>query len=208
MHKIRLTTAALALALAFVATAGLAAEKPRIAVLEFKAKAAHDWYSWWSNQGAGAAQDVFVTELVKSGKFRVIEREQLAAIMQEKGLALSGDLDPSTAMRVGKLLGVKYMLAGAVTEFGTSTAGVNTGRVRGIPGVGIKRKKFACAMNARLFDVETGEIVWADEARQETNSAKVRVGGFGGGVDDNAQFDRVLKPTVKELVASLRAADI
>ena len=67
-----------------------------------------------------AAQDVFVTELVKSGKFRVVEREQLEALMQEKGLTLSGDVDPKTAMRVGKLLGVNYLLTGAVTEYGNT----------------------------------------------------------------------------------------
>src|SRR5215475_5645053 len=77
--------------------------KPRIAVLEFKNKADNQW--WWHG-GAAAAQDVFVTELVKSGKFRVVEREQLDALMKEKGLTLSGDVDPSTAVRIGKLLGV------------------------------------------------------------------------------------------------------
>ena len=72
------------------------ADKPRIAVLEFKNKADNQW---WYHGGAEAAQDVFVTELVKSGKFRVVEREQLEALMQEKNLALSGDVDPKTAVQ-------------------------------------------------------------------------------------------------------------
>src|SRR4051812_37635680 len=42
-------------------------DKPRIAVLELKNKADNQW---WYHGGAAAAQDVFVTELVKSGKFR------------------------------------------------------------------------------------------------------------------------------------------
>src|SRR5438128_658531 len=86
--------------------------KPRIAVIEFKNKADNQW---WYHGGAAAAQDVFVTELVKSGKFRVVEREQLEALMKEKGLSLSGDVDPSTAVKVGKLLGVNYLLTGSVT---------------------------------------------------------------------------------------------
>ena len=53
---------------------------------------------------------------------------------------------------------------------------------------------------------ETGEIIWADEGREETKSVKVRVGGFGGGVEDDAMFDRVLKPVVQQLVASLKAS--
>jgi len=62
--------------------------KPRIAVLEFKNKADNQW---WYHGGAAAAQDVFVTELVKSGKFTVVDREQLEAMMQEKHLTQSGD---------------------------------------------------------------------------------------------------------------------
>jgi len=68
----------LALAIPVLAAKGDRSEKPRIAVLEFKNKADNQW--WWHG-GAAAAQDVFVTELVKSGKFRVVEREQLQALM-------------------------------------------------------------------------------------------------------------------------------
>src|SRR4051812_1654122 len=78
-------------------TAGDKATKPRIAVIEFKNKADNQW---WYHGGAAAAQDVFVTELVKSGKFRVVEREQLQALMQEKNLSLSGDVDPKTAVKI------------------------------------------------------------------------------------------------------------
>ena len=40
--------------------------------------------------------------------------------MQEKGLSLSGDIDPKTAVKVGKMLGVEYLIAGALTELGES----------------------------------------------------------------------------------------
>ncbi len=203
-----LTLAIAAASLMLVASMAGAAEKPRIAVIEFKAKADQQWYHWWRSGGASAAQDVFVTELVKSGKFRVIEREALAALMAEKNLSLSGDVDPSTAVKAGKLLGVEYILTGAVTEYGASTAQAGSRSVAGLPSFGVKRKKFSAAMNARLVNTTTGEIVWADEAREETKSAKVRVAGIGGGVDDDAQFDRVLKPVVQSLVGSLKKADL
>lgn len=176
-----------------------ASNKPRIAVLEFKNKADNQY---WYRGGAEAAQDVFVTELVKSGKFRVIDREQLSALMREKNLSLSGDIDPSTAVRAGKLLGVEYFLTGAVTEYGTTSKGGS-----GF-GVSVKKKKFVAAMNARLIDTTTGEIVWADEAEAAEGSSKVRVFGVGGGVDDERMFDKVMKPVIGDLTASLKAADI
>jgi curli biogenesis system outer membrane secretion channel CsgG len=199
----RVSTLALcaALLLAVLAAPALvsAGDKPRVAVLEFKNKADNQW---WYHGGAEAAQDVFVTELVKSGKFRVVEREQLEALMQEKNLSLSGDVDPKTAVRIGKLLGVNYLLTGAVTEYGTTDVSGGGG------GVFAGKRKFVAALNARLIDTSTGEVVWADEASQEEASIKVSVFGVGGGVDDNRMFDKVMKPCIQKLTASLKAADL
>lgn len=192
-----------------VASPLLAADdKPRIAVIEFENKANSGWH-WWSDRGAAAMQDVFVTELVKSGKFRVIDRERLDAIMREKNLTLSGDIDPSTAVEIGKLLGVEYFLTGSVTEYGASEAGAHGSGRRGLPGFGVGKKTFVAAANARIIDAQTGEILWADEARGEESNVKVSVGGFGGGVDnDERMFDKVMKPVVQELTASIKAADL
>lgn len=196
----------LAVAIPAIALAADKSAKPRIAVIEFKNKADNQW---WYHGGAEAAQDVFVTELFKSGRFRVVEREQLNALMQEKGLTLSGDVDPSTAVRVGKLLGVNYLLTGSVTEYGATDTGAHAPGVRRLPGFSAGKRNFVAAMNARLIDTSTGEIVWADEARGEDSSVRVNVGGFGGGVEnDSRMFDKVMKPVIQQLTASLKAADL
>jgi len=183
-------------------------DKPRIAVLEFQNKADSAW-GWWRDRGAAAMQDVFVTELVKSGKFRVIDRERLDALMREKNLSLSGDVDPATAVQAGRLLGVEYFLVGAVTEYGSTEAGAHGRGVRGLPGFRAGKKTFVAAANARIINAETGEILWADEARAEDANFKLSIGGFGGGVDnDERMFDKVMKPVVQELTASIKAADL
>jgi curli biogenesis system outer membrane secretion channel CsgG len=206
----RVLTLVLCAVLAPVLSASLGAAeggsgKPRIAVLEFTNKANNDW--WWHN-GAAAAQDVFVTELVKSRKFTVIERERINAIMQEKGLTLSKDIDAKTAMQIGKLLGVNYMLTGALTEYGNTDTNAHGPGVGSLPSFGVHKRVFVAALNARVFNVSTGEIVWADEARKEESSSSVSVGGFGGGVHDDRMFDKVLKPIIQELVASLKSSDL
>src|ERR1700680_1867594 len=138
--------AALLAAIAIPATfAADKSSKPRVAVLEFKNKADNQW---WYSHGGAAAQDMFVTELVKSGKFRVVDREQLEALMQEKHLTLSGDIDPSTAIKVGKLLGVNYLLTGAVTEYGATHKGAHGPGIGGLPSFGVGKKEFVAAMNA------------------------------------------------------------
>lgn len=199
LRTISFTLIVLALLGVALAPAAFAADKPRIAVMEFENKADNQY--WWHG-GAAAIQDVFVTELVKSGKFRVIDRERLNTLLSEQNLSSGGRIDPSTAVRVGKLIGVDYFLVGSVTEYGEESKG------GGGFGISIKKKKFTGAANARLIDSETGEIVWADEGRAEESNSKVRVHGVGGGVDDERMFDKVMKPIVQKLAASLKAADI
>jgi curli biogenesis system outer membrane secretion channel CsgG len=182
--------------------------KPRVAILEFKNKASH--YSWnWYDAGRGA-QDMLVTELVKSGKYRVIEREQLAAIMREKNLSLSGDIDPRTAVKIGKMLGVEYLIAGAVTELGVTDRGANVpgGLLRGLPSVNVRSQKAEAALDARAFSTTTGEIVWADSARDETSDASVYVFGAGGGASDHGKVDKLMRPVVVKLAASFAKADV
>ncbi len=179
--------------------------KPKLAVIEFKNKADNQW---WYHGGAEAAQDVFITELVKSGKFTVIDREQLEEIMQARNLTLSGELDKKMAVRVGKALGVRYLLTGAVTEYGVNETGSEKGSgIGNLPGTSAGKRKFVAALTSRLIDTSTGEVVWADQARAEESSVKVSVGGFGGGVDDERMFDKVMKPVIVSLVASLKAAN-
>jgi curli biogenesis system outer membrane secretion channel CsgG len=198
--------AGLVLAVSVVAVAAAASDKPRIAVLEFKNKADNQW---WYHGGAHAAQDVFVTELVKSGKFRVIDREQLAALLQERNMSLDGDIDPATAVQAGKLLGCQYFLTGAVTEYGSTGTEAHGRGVGGLPGFSGGKRTFVAAMNARIIDTTTGEIVWADEARGEDAKFRLSVGGFGGGVtDDQRMFDKVMKPVIQQLTASIKAADL
>lgn len=176
--------------------------KPKLAVLPFQNKAGN---SWWYHGGAEAAQDVFVTELMKAmqdvfvtelrnaKRFNVVEREQLEAMLKENQLTLSGDVDPSTAVRAGKVLGVNYLLTGAVTEYGVTNKGKNVG----------KKKPLAVALQGKLIDTSTGEIVWADEAR---HVQQVSVGGFGGGVDDVSMFKKTVKPCVIRLIKKWRAS--
>jgi curli biogenesis system outer membrane secretion channel CsgG len=190
-----------ALAATLVACLVMAEGKPRIAILEFGSKALNAQ----GHRAGAAAQDMFITELVKSGKFTVVDRERLDAIMQEKNLSYSGEIDPRTAIQAGKLLGVEYLLFGNVTEFGEQE---NKARVGWGIGLDVKKKKFVAAVDSRLVSTTTGEILWADTANKEESNVKVFVFGTGGGVDDDRMFDKVLRPIVKELADEVLKQDL
>lgn len=118
---------------------GSAAEyyKTKVAVLDFQ------------QQGAFANQDVgkivaewFTTSLVETGRFEVIERRLMQQILQEQKMGSSGLLDPASASRLGKLLGVKTVVTGTVQSY-----------------------ERTYELNVRLINVETGAIITADRVR-------------------------------------------
>ncbi|HXH63295.1 MAG TPA: CsgG/HfaB family protein, partial [Gemmatimonadales bacterium] len=95
------------------ATAPLAAQdaapKPRVAVLDFDYATVHSYVTdLFGNDvdiGKGIA-DMLVTNLVRDGHYSVIERKQLDKILQEQNFQQSGRADPSSAVKLARLLGV------------------------------------------------------------------------------------------------------
>lgn len=86
--------------------------KIRIAIWEFENHAENHW--WFYNDLGPAARNQIDTEFSEnptlSKKFCVVERDKLALVMKEQGLAATGALDPTTAAKVGRILGVKIHL--------------------------------------------------------------------------------------------------
>ncbi|UCF01930.1 MAG: hypothetical protein JSV14_16515 [Deltaproteobacteria bacterium] len=146
-------------------------KKIPIVVMDFETSVpGHDW-----RVGRGAS-DMLITALFKTKKYRVYERERLKSIMKEQKLQMSGAVDMSTAVQIGKLVGAKYILTGAVTEFGVSKSGAQGG---GYFSVG--KKYYRAAVDVRAVNVKTGEIVFADTGTGSLKSKSVSVLGFGGG---------------------------
>ena len=159
MRKIFLLSAViLALAAVKVSAAALT-DKPFVAVLPYANKAAVDKNFKDNAQAMGEMSRVseyIMEKLIDSGKFRVEEREYRAALAEEHEFNRSGFVDESTAVRVGKLVGVKYLVAGSITNLSTKDSGISgAGVVTG----GLHKKAVVAAVTIRFIDVETGEVV-------------------------------------------------
>jgi curli biogenesis system outer membrane secretion channel CsgG len=167
--------------------------KTRIAVMDFDNKTPHG--GWRIGQGAS---DMLATELVKKGDYSVIERDKLASLLKEQDLGATGRIDPSTVVKIGKILGVGYIVTGAVTEYGQSSSGGGGG------GVHVGKKGYHAAVDVRIISATTGEIVFADNAEHSDSSINVRVFGIGGGEKFNEKkATKVLRKSVKKLVAKM-----
>lgn len=54
---------------------------------------------------------------IKDPFLKVVDRENMMAILQEQKLQLSGVVDDKTAVEVGKLVGAQVILTGTVLKF-------------------------------------------------------------------------------------------
>ncbi|MBP1594779.1 MAG: Curli production assembly/transport component CsgG [Acidobacteria bacterium] len=160
--------------------------KKRVALLDFEFGTVQRWWGGDWDVGKGIA-DLVVTNLVKDGTFSVVERKKLDAILQEQNFSNTDRANPTTASKIGKVLGVNAIIVGSVTQFGledksTSVGGV-IGRIPGFGGgnVGTKQGKANVAIDARLVDVNTGEILAVASGKGTSKRSGLLLGGAGGG---------------------------
>lgn len=208
------------------------AKLPRIAILDFKT-APDCWHGWrhggWGNQMgtiSNQLRDLFTTEIIEKGKnkIRVIERERLAEIREELNFQQSGEVDTATVQKIGKLLGVKYVMTGKITRFAYKESGFGTGwgvgalvgRVTGdgmagaVAGsINVKKASFTGRLDIRLIEVETGEILGAWKDEDKVSDTSVKVAGTGAEVQyDEELVNKVFEPVVQRIAPKLLRATV
>ena len=168
--------------------------RPTVALLDFEYGTVQQWWSGNWDIGRGIA-DMLVDELVNDGSFRVIERSRLDAILAEQNLSNSERADPSaaTVAQIGKVLGVKYLIVGSITRFGTeerrnrfSGGAFGAGRY-GVGDVGAAKGKANVAITARIIDTTTAEILASSKGEGTSSRSGLLlsggVAGVRGGID-------------------------
>ena len=143
---------------------------PNIAVLPYANKAAVSQEI--SLADASMVSEFVIEQLVDSGRFSVIEREQMLAIMQEMNLSNTGMVSPMSMVQIGNLSGAQYMLVGSITGLSTKVSGAQyQNSVAG--GVGGNKNTVIANVTARIFEVETGRIVLAASGTGASSSSNV-----------------------------------
>ncbi len=158
-------------------------------------------YSWGANFEPGEAVTAVLTGILsQSSNYLLLDRENMNTILKEHNLAISGIADPVSAAEAGRLLGVRYIITGMVTEFDLVNTG-GRGRIVlplagyrfGIGGKGSDRVRVACEI--KVTDVETGLIVATLSSRKEISSDSFglegyymgyEIGGLGGELPSSA----------------------
>lgn len=173
---------AFAFLLIFIAGTVMAADKPVLAVNDFKNETSAGW--WYGGAGRDLA-DMLTNELAGTGKFKMVEREKLSAVLDEQDLADSGRVAKKTGAKIGKLTGAQYIVTGALSAFETDVKGTDGGvSFRGIS-LGGKKEDAYLAIDLRVIDTTTGEIEFTRTVEARASSGGMRVGVYRGGFGGN-----------------------
>jgi curli biogenesis system outer membrane secretion channel CsgG len=189
-----------------VATQGYAQARIKVAIWEFDNNAAHSYW-YWDKMGPAARNIIdtaFSEDKLLSSKFSVVERDKLNLVLKEQGLAQTGAVDPATAAKVGKILGVKYIILGGIDKFNVDNTRAGLGRL----GVGGNLQQSNATISLRVVDSTTAERVIAI-----SGDAQVKKGG--GFIKDAAYSkdsewglaSETIDAAAKEVVKKLTTGD-
>lgn len=134
------------------------------------------------------ALDILSAKLAATGKFILLERNDLASLLDE---CQKGN---GTAQTIG----ADYVIIGSVTEYGRKETGKN--RVFSAQ----KTQTVDAAVAVRLVDVSTGLIIYADEAKgsaEVTTKTTLGVGGQAG--YDATLSDKAISEAIGQLVEKI-----
>jgi len=97
-----------------------------------------------------------ISALTSSGKYTLVERDQIEKILKEQHLQLSDLVNYKTAIKVGSLAGAEVILFGSVKKFVSSPLYKET------------------ELHLRIDSVENGEIIWAKNIKEKWISPYVK----------------------------------
>ncbi|MBI5599377.1 MAG: hypothetical protein HY890_06530 [Deltaproteobacteria bacterium] len=176
--------------------------KARVAVAKFDWKAGGSGGSTTTIRGVGeeditisreqsgvmtGLRDMLTTALVQSGRYKVMERQELGAIKEEIALGEKGYAEEKTAVKKGRIKGADLLVVAAITgwEPGTSGARAGVGVFGGgaLGGVLGAFSKSSLAMDIRIIDTSTSEVLAA--TRVEGTATDVNLGVLVGGLVGN-----------------------
>ncbi|MBX3680011.1 CsgG/HfaB family protein [Cognatazoarcus halotolerans] len=141
----------------------------------------------------GQAKTILITHLQQSGRFSVLDRDNMQELGQEAGLA----------RKTQQLKVADYVVTGDVTEFGRKVTGDH--QLFGILGRGKTQVAYA-KVSLNIVNVETSEVVFSSQGAGEYALSNREIIGFGGTASyDSTLNGKVLDLAIREAINKLVA---
>jgi curli biogenesis system outer membrane secretion channel CsgG len=170
---------------------------------------------------SGVLRDLFTTEISEAadGSLRLVERERINEVRGELKFQQGAEVDPASAQKAGKLLGARYVLTGKITRLACKVQSAKTGwgvgelvsRTTGSSLAGkvagsasVRNVNFSGRLDARLIEVETGEVLATFKDEDETSDTSAKVAGTGKEVVyDDELAGKVFEPMVQRMAGKV-----
>ncbi len=131
------------------------------------------------------AMDILSSKLAASGKFILLERDDLDIIVAEAGNAMNK-------------INADYIILGSITEYGRKTEGEQ--KVFSSS----KTQTVEAGVSIRLVDVSTGMIIYSDEAKGFAETTAKKTLGVGGTAGFDATLsDKAISAALSQLVENI-----
>ena len=131
------------------------------------------------------ALDILSARLASTGKFILLEREDLDVLVKEGGNEMNK-------------IGADYIILGSITEFGRKTEGEQ--RVFS----NTKTQTVEAAVSIRLVEVASGLIIYSEEAKGYAETSAKQTLGLGGQAGFDATLsDKAISAAISQLVENI-----
>jgi len=164
------------------------------------------------------ATDMLITALVRSRQFKVLDRSNLGNFMNELQLQNEDRLAYGEGPKIGEMTGADYVIKGAITEYqvdkNTGGLGISIANVGG----STEKATASTAIDIRVVDTTTGEVVWARSLKDEIEGKKVGLQAFSFMGNNIVEFETgkgkqevinlVVRSLLEEAVFMLAESDV
>ena len=131
------------------------------------------------------AMDILSSKLASSGKFILLERDDLDVLVEEAGADM-------------QKIGADYIILGSITEFGRKVEGDN--KIFS----STKTQTVEAGVSIRLVDVASGLIIYSDEAKGYAETTTKTTMGIGGSAGYDATLsDKAISAALTQLVENV-----
>jgi hypothetical protein len=117
----------------------------------------------------GEALRALLTDaLAESPNISIVERERLDTAVNESKMALTGMVDPDTAVKMGALVGARYVILGTVTKAAIEKSGFAFL-------LNARSEVAKVELSARVVDVESGVTIGTAKGSGSTNRTAAQI---------------------------------
>ncbi len=171
-------------------------------------------YGNWDVGGGLSA--MLTTALDQSGRFVILERANLDRVIGEQQIKTANATNPEAGPQLGGVTAAQFIVIGSVTEFGLEDkgGGINIG-LSGSSGLGgllgVKKTEGAVAMDLRIVDTTTSQVVQTLKVREPISNTSVSTStnykamSLGGDSFDNTPLGEATRHAIKKAVAEIVA---